>query len=703
MKSNHQPIIIFIIIITINNPISANPDPKTSIVFTTLGRTRYAFDIFSLPVNSPFNPTTELQLTDGKSVNFNGHFASSVNDQTLITDDPTVKNQPATHLVYVTERNGSSAIYMDVVSYSKTESTRSRSVLETDRSVVETELTRSQRRLVGGGGEGISMKDRPSLVGDELIYVSTREETGVGRTSWAAVYTTQLSTGLTRRLTPKGVADFSPAVSPSGLWTAVASLGEKGWGGEVEELNTDIYVFLTRNGSGRVKVVEHGGWPSWVDEERFYFHRRGDDGWWSVYMAILSIDGSFSVDSVVIRRVTPPGLHSFTPAASVANKNIVAVATRRPGSDYRHIELYDIVSGSFKELTRLVAPRAHHFNPFMSPDSKRVGYHRCRGSGRKGKMVKNDLFLENIQTQRPGISLFRIDGSFPSFSKDGDRIAYVGLPGLYVVNSDGSNHREIIPDLTAFSTAWDPKRKGVVYTSIGPTFASVDTGVDVVSVDIDADQISYTKLTIGGQNNAFPSVSPDGKWVVFRSGRSGYKNLYIMDAFEGEKGGLTQLTNGPWSDTMCNWSPDGDWIAFASDRHSPGSGSFALYMIHPNGTGLRQLIHSGEAGRTNHPWFSPDGKYIVFTSDYAAVSAEPISNSHHYQPYGEIFTMKLDGSELTRLTHNSYEDGTPSWGPIYMMPKNVEWSIGEQKCSFEDCQWLAITNSDDDGKIKCGG
>ncbi|KAJ9567690.1 hypothetical protein OSB04_003656 [Centaurea solstitialis] len=48
---------------------------------------------------------------------------------------------------------------------------------------------------------------------------------------------------------------------------------------------------------------------------------------------------------------------------------------------------------------------------------------------------------------------------------------------------------------------------------------------------------------------------------------------------------------------------------------------------------------SGSAGRTNHPWFSPDGKYIVFTSDYAAVSAEPISNSHHYQPYGEIFTM----------------------------------------------------------------
>ncbi|KVH88570.1 Six-bladed beta-propeller, TolB-like protein [Cynara cardunculus var. scolymus] len=663
-------------------------EPATSIVFTTNGRSRYAFDIFSLSIDATHN---ELRLTDGHSVNFNGYF-----HKTLITN-PLVADPQPTQLVYVTERNGSSSIYLDVLSHDGLDSSRKRSVLES-------ELTRSQHHLVGGSDTGrISMKDRPSLVGDLLVYVSTHEDTGVGRTSWAAVYSTQLSTRLTRRLTPEGVADFSPAVSPSGLWTAVASSGKNGWGGEVEELNTDIYVFLTQNGSSRVKVVNHGGWPSWANDSTFFFHRRGDDGWWSIYVAILPKNKPFTVDSVVTERITPPGLHTFTPAASVVRKGIIAVATRRPDSDYRHIELYDIVSGSFKDLTRLVAPRANHYNPFLSPDSSRVGYHRCRGYGSIGKMIKNDLFLENIQTHRPGISLFRIDGSFPSFSPDGERIAYVGLPGLYVANSDGSGHREIIPDISAFSTVWDPKRKGVIYTSIGPTFASVDTGVDIISVELDADELSFKKLSIGGQNNAFPSVSPDGNWIAFRSGRTGHKNLYIMDAHDGEKGGLTQLTNGPWSDTMCNWSPDGDWIAFASDRHNPGSGSFALYMIHPNGTGLRQLIHSGAAGRTNHPWFSPDGKYIVFTSDYAAVSAEPISNPHHYQPYGDIFTMKLDGSELTRLTHNSYEDGTPSWGPKFMTAEDVEWPIGEQKCSFEDCQWLAISNKHDDVKVQCSG
>ncbi|KAJ0581280.1 putative transcription factor WD40-like family [Helianthus annuus] len=216
-------------------------------------------------------------------------------------------------------------------------------------------------------------------------------------------------------------------------------------------------------------------------------------------------------------------------------------------------------------------------------------------------------------------------------------MAYVGLPGLYVINSDGSGNREIDSYVSAFPTVWDPKRKGVIYTSVGPTFESEDTSVDIYSVEVDVDEPRFTKLTIDGLNNVFPAVSPDGKWLAFRLGRTDHKNLYNTNAGEGEKGGLTQLTNGPCSDTLSNWSPDGGWIVFASDRHNPGSGSFGLYIIHPNGTGLRHLIHSGSAGRTNHPWFSPDGKHTVFTSDSAAVSAEPMSNPHHYQPYGERY------------------------------------------------------------------
>ncbi|TVU44034.1 hypothetical protein EJB05_03460, partial [Eragrostis curvula] len=656
----------------------AAPALSTSgtIVFTTLGRSRYAFDIFALPLaplaTAAAGPSAEVRLTDGASVNYNGQFAPSSDS-----------------LLFVSERNGTLNLYSSPVPGAGGASRRE---------ALEIEAAAPLKPLLPW--DPIALRDRPSLTRDgaHLVYVSTAAPAESPRRSWAAVYATHLSSGTTRRLTPPDVADFSPAVSPSGEWTAAASPGENGWAGEVEDLSTDIYVFRTSDGSRRTLAIRDGGWPCWADETTVFFHRRDSDGWYGVYRAKISVtDAGASAASV--ERITPPGFHAFTPSASPGAPGLVAVATRRPGSDYRHIEVIDVSSSGscqnayYFEVTRPVAPRSHHFNPFISPDGARVGYHRCRGSGNGDA----PLLLENIKSPAPDtFSLFRIDGSFPSFSHDGKKIAFVGLPGLYVVNSDGSGGRRQVFSGNAFPTAWDWKRKGVIYTSVGPQFSSESTKVDVVAVslgdgDSSSSQVSIKRLTLGGENNAFPSPSPDGKWVVFRSGRSGHKNLYIMDAEDGEAGGIRRLTEGPWSDTMCNWSPDGEWIAFASDRHAPGSGSFAIYMVHPNGTGLRRVVHSGDGGRTNHPWFSPDSKTLVFTSDYAAVSAEPVSNPHHYQPYGEIFTVNIDGTDIRRLTHNSFEDGTPSWTPYYLKPKDVGETLqASGMCAFEDCHWLNI-------------
>ncbi|KAL3641280.1 hypothetical protein CASFOL_016248 [Castilleja foliolosa] len=670
-----------------------------SIAFATWLRPSYSFDIYSLPTSGP---PQELRLTDGVSVNFNGQFPAPSSVSML----PHLPNHslPTTHLVYVTERNGSSSVYLDSIFETPLVSSGVSGAghqIATESIRIEykyaAELTRSQVLLIGDAqsDDRISMKDRPSLVGENLVYISTHEDPDKPRASWTAVYSTHLLTGSTRRLTPPGVADFSPAVSPSGAWTAVASYGENGWQGEIEDLNTDIYVFSTRDGSKRVRIIEHGGWPSWANDSTLYFHRSSEDGWWGVFRASFNTnDGEINVDSVMTQRVTPPGLHAFTPAASVANPGFIAVATRRPESEYRHVELYDVLSNRFIMSTLSVTPNAHHYNPFISPDSKRVGYHKCKGS--TDGTMHNDLVIENIKGPIPDIPLFQVDGSFPSYSPDGAHIAFVKLttepkayvdsPGLYVMNSDGTGVRAVLTR-PAFATAWDWKRKGVVYTSVGPIFASESSKVDIISINVDDEHPRIKTLTHGGENNVFPSPSPDGKWVVFRSGRSGYKNLYIMDAINGETGGLHKLTDGPWTDTMCNWSPDGEWIAFSSDRENPGLGSFELFKIHPNGTGLQKVLRSGSGGRINHPWFSPDGKHIVLVSDFAGVSAEPISNPHHFQPYGDVFVIKSDGSGIRRLTHNSYEDGTPTWGPGFEIPTNAEWPNDGSHCSLEDSHW----------------
>ncbi|XP_010488216.1 PREDICTED: uncharacterized protein LOC104766097 [Camelina sativa] len=651
---------------------SASSNNGSTILFTTIGRPTFEFDIFTLPTNKlPPSPADEHRLTDGTSINFNGHFASpSPALISLLPNNSRIQLQDSSlvHLIYVTERDGTPSLNYNVVSNSG---------------------SRVRAQLFPGGESGMavnSMKDKPVLTNEYLVYVSTHVDPGKPMASWAAVYSTELRSKSTRRLTPPGIADFSPAVSPSGKWTAVASFGEKGsaWSLVAKPISTDIYVFLTRDGTQRVKVVELGGWPSWVDDSTLYFHRESDDGWISVYRAVLPKTGPVNIKSVTVQRVTPPGAHAFTPAASPNNTNFIAVATRRPGSDIRHVELFDLKKNAFVELTRLVSPLSHHFNPFLSSDSSRVGYHTCRGDATGRKTPRN--LLQNIKTTSDDLSLFRFDGAFPTISPEGDRFAFLSFTGVFVVNQDGSGPRQVLPQM-GFGTVWDPVRRGILYTSSGPALAPGKSQIDVLAINVDAPNplTAVKKLTTKGENNAFPWPSPDGKRIVFRSARSGTKNLYIMDAEKGEAGGLFRLTNGNWNDTIATWSPDNNWIVFASNREFPGTLLMNLYVVHPDGTGLRKLAQNLTGGVSMHPMFSPDSKRIVFTSIYAGLSAEPIGTPHFNVPSSEIFTVNLDGSGLTRLTHNSLEDGPPMWFPKIKATGDVAWPkrFGSS-CSMED-------------------
>ena len=90
-------------------------------------------------------------------------------------------------------------------------------------------------------------------------------------------------------------------------------------------------------------------------------------------------------------------------------------------------------------------------------------------------------------------------------------------------------------------------------------------------------------------------------------------------------------------------------------------GAYEIYTIQPDGTGLKRLTFTG--GNDAHMAWSPDGEHIVFASSRMGFKDEVVYTDAP-QPYGEIFVMRYDGTNIEQLTDNQWEDGTPAWQPL---------------------------------------
>jgi Tol biopolymer transport system component len=492
-----------------------------------------------------------------------------------------------------------------------------------------------QKRLTSS----FALDDHPawSPDGKRLAFVSTRQPgTKVGQ-AWNAVFVMNADGSHVRRLTTNDVADYSPSWSPKSDQIAVASGSGRAGG-------TDLYV-MNHDGKDRRRVVENGGWPSFSGDGKALYYHRQEGGKWGIWRVNL--------DGTGLKRITPPEIEAFTPRVSANGKWLVCAV--RHGS-HRQIERIDLQTG---KRTLLTDETTDHWNPAISSDGRLVIYHKSTA----GFVTPN---VERWSTP-PGtnLTILRVAGAFPAFSPDAKRLALTGgsFAQLDVMNLDGTGRKKIFTGSHRglFSTSWAHRGERIAF-ALGGVFQGPEGEVDLFSVAPDGNNMK--KLTEKMGNNGFPAFSPDGKQLVFRSGRDrSAKNLYIMNA---DGTAVRRLTDGKWTDTMCDWSPDRRWIVFASDRE----GGFGIWLIKPDGTGLRKLLDGG--GRNNHPHFSPDGKWIVFASQRAGYSAEEISLPRQPQPYGDVFVIKLDGTRLLRLTHNGFEEGTPAWGPVVDIKLSTE-------------------------------
>ena len=97
---------------------------------------------------------------------------------------------------------------------------------------------------------------------------------------------------------------------------------------------------------------------------------------------------------------------------------------------------------------------------------------------------------------------------------------------------------------------------------------------------INPDGSGFREVTGGANNNAFPSMSPDGTRFVYRSFGPEGDGLKVMNV---ETKAVTTLTKG--YDNFPLWSPRGDLIMFSRQADSPGPES----LFEERGTCLRSL------------------------------------------------------------------------------------------------------------------
>ncbi len=115
-----------------------------------------------------------------------------------------------------------------------------------------------------------------------------------------------------------------------------------------------------------------------------------------------------------------------------------------------------------------------------------------------------------------------------------------------------------------------------------------------------------TRVAVSDAFGPGASWSPDGAQVAFAgfdtAKTDGTSSVYVVDA----AGGTAKAIAGPgsWS-TSARWSPDGTWIAFDF-----GPVAHDVYLVHPDGTGLRNVTASFDVGVCCSRW-SPDGRWLV--------------------------------------------------------------------------------------------
>ncbi|HTP88459.1 MAG TPA: protein kinase [Bryobacteraceae bacterium] len=141
----------------------------------------------------------------------------------------------------------------------------------------------------------------------------------------------------------------------------------------------------------------------------------------------------------------------------------------------------------------------------------------------------------------------------------------------------------------------------------------------------------------------FPSLSPDGKWLVYAGNGARGRQIYLQSVSGQNPINLSK--DEAVDDDQPAFSPDGERIAFRSSREGGG-----IFVMGRTGEAARRVTHVGF-----RPSWSPDGTQLAFTTENVEL------NPQNVDTLGELWVVAVGTGEMRRLSQG--DAVLASWSP----------------------------------------